>query len=82
MEGMGVLSTWRSDLQYTPGTQLPGGFGEEIEEAGGVCSAVNTFDELEDSEWLEHILDAETADAEALEPRSLAEAKCCPDWLL
>jgi transposase InsO family protein len=79
MEGVGVSSTRRSDPQYTPGTQLPGGFGEEIEEAGGVCSAVSAFDELEDSEWLEHILATETADAEALEPRSLAEAKRRPD---
>ena len=59
-----------------------GGFGEEVEEAGGAWSAENTFDALDDSEWLEYILAAEVAEAEALEPRSLAEAKRRPDWPL
>ncbi len=45
-------------------------------------SAETTFNELEDSEWLEHILAAKTAEVEALEPRSLAEAKRRPDWPL
>ena len=42
----------------------------------------NMFDELEDSEWLKHIFAADVAEAEALELCMLAEAKCCPDWLL
>jgi hypothetical protein len=34
----------------------------------------------EDFKGMEFIFVAETADAEALEPRTLAEAKCRPDW--
>ena len=82
MEGVGVSSTRRADPQFTAGTQLPGGFGEEGEQAWGVWSVENAFDELEDSEWLEYILAAEVAEAEALEPRTLAEAKRRPDWPL
>ena len=82
MEGVGVSSARRTDPKFTAGTQLPGGFGEEGEQAGGVWLVENVFDELEDSEWLEHILAAEVAEAEALEPRSLAEAKRRPDWPL
>jgi hypothetical protein len=36
---------------------------------------------LEDFKGLEQIFLAETADMEALEPQTLAEAKHCPDWL-
>ena len=36
---------------------------------------------LEDFEGLEHTFIAETSDAEALEPWTLAEAKRRPDWL-
>ena len=82
MEGVGVLSSRCTDPQYTPGVQLPGGFGEDAEKAGGVWSVENAFEELKDSEWLEHLLAAETADVEALEPRSLVEAKHRPDWPL
>ena len=82
MEGVGISSAHCADPQFTAGTQLPGGFGEEGKQAGGVWSVGNVFNELEDSEWLEHILAAKVAEAEALEPQTLAEAKCCPDWLL
>ncbi len=83
MEGVGVSSTRRSDPSIALRLQLPGGFDdEEAEEAGGVWSAESAFDELEDSEWLEHILVAETMEVEALEPCSLAEAKRRPDWPL
>jgi Reverse transcriptase (RNA-dependent DNA polymerase) len=37
---------------------------------------------LKDFKGLEITLVAETSEAEALEPRMLAEAKCCPDWPL
>jgi hypothetical protein len=37
---------------------------------------------LEDLEGFEEALLAEMSDAEALEPRTLTEAKCRPDWLL
>ena len=36
---------------------------------------------LKNFEGLEHTFIVETSDAEALEPWTLAEAKCCPDWL-
>ena len=36
---------------------------------------------LEDFVGLEHTFLAMTTDAEALEPHTLAEAKCCPNWL-
>lgn len=65
-----------------PGTQLPGGFSEEGDEAGRVWATKNTFNKLKDSQWLKHLHTAETANAEALELCSLAEAKHCPDWAL
>ena len=82
MEGVGVSSAHRSDPSIATGLQLPGGFDEEVEETGGVWAAESAFAALEESEWLEHILAAETAEAEALEPRTLAEAKRRPDWPL
>jgi hypothetical protein len=55
---------------------------EEEEEAGGVWVVIDGSSALlEEFDGLEHILLAETSKAEALEPRTLAEAKCCPDWL-
>ena len=45
-------------------------------------TAENVFNELEESDWLEYILATETAEAEALEPSLLAEAKHRPDWPL
>ncbi len=77
-----MLSAHRTDPRFTAGLQVPGGFGEEVEEAGGAWLAENAFDALDDLEWLEYILAAEVAEAEALEPRSLAEAKHRPDWPL
>jgi hypothetical protein len=82
LEGVTVSSSRRSDPRLPVGTQLPGGFGEETEEAGGAWSTEDAFAALEDSEWLEHVLVAEIAAAEALEPSTLAEAKRRPDWSL
>ncbi len=83
MEGVGVSSTCRSNLSIALGLQLLGGFdNEEAKEAGGVWSAESAFNELEDLEWLKHILAAETVEVEVLEPCSLAKAKRCPDWPL
>ena len=73
LQGVTSASSGCSDLHIPVGTQLPGGFREETEEAGGAWSAA--FEALEDSEWLEHILVAEIAVAEAIEPCTLAEAK-------
>jgi hypothetical protein len=82
LKGVTTSSSWHSDLHFLVGTQLPGGFGEETKEAGGAWSAKNAFTVLKDLEWLEYILVAEIAAAEALEPSTLAEAKHHPDWSL
>ena len=71
------------DLQSGEGVgmQLPGAFAEDPEEAGGAWSVKDgTPVLLEDFDGLECVLAAETADAEALEPRTLTEAKRRPDW--
>jgi hypothetical protein len=63
--------------------KLPGSFAEDPEEAGGVWSVEDGMPTLlEDFEGLEYAFAAETADAEALEPRSLDEAKRRPEWPL
>jgi len=82
MEGVGVSSAHRSDPSIATGLQLPGGFDKEVKETGGVWAVESAFAALEESEWLEHILAAETTEVEALEPRTLAEAKRRPDWPL
>jgi hypothetical protein len=54
-----------------------------MEEAGGVWTVKDGVPALlEDFDGLEHALVAEVADAEAMELRMLAEAKCRPDWPL
>jgi transposase InsO family protein len=63
--------------------KLPGTFAEDADEAGGVWSVEDGLPTLlEDFEGLEYAFAVETADAEALEPRSLAEAKRRPEWPL
>jgi transposase InsO family protein len=71
------------DLQSGEGVgmQLPRSFAEESEEAGGAWSVEDgTPVLLEDFEGFEFVFVTETADAEAFEPRTLAEAKRSPDW--
>src|SRR5260370_22742382 len=69
--------------QHVHGIQIPGLSVEEAEEAGGVWTVTDGSPALlEDFDGLEHMFTAETADAEALEPRSLTEAKQRPDWPL
>ncbi len=82
MEGVGVSSAHCSDPSIATGLQLPGRFDEGVKETGGVWATKSAFAALKESEWLEHILAAETTEAEALEPRMLTKAKCCPDWPL
>ena len=61
--------------------QLPGAFAKESKEAGGAWSVEDgTPVLLEDFDGLECTLAAEIADAEALELRTLAEAKHRLDW--
>ncbi|SRR6266702_5311018 len=82
MEGVGVSSARHSNPSIATGLQLLGGFNEEVKETGGVWAAESAFTTLKESEWLEHILATKTAEVEALEPQTLAEAKYCPDWPL
>ena len=66
-----------------PGLQIPGLLVEKAEEAEGVWTVTDGSPALlEDFDGLEHVFTAETTDTEALEPRSLIEAKQQPDWLL
>ena len=56
---------------------------EDVEEEGGAwftCESKIVL--LEDFVGFEEVLAAETSDAEAIEPRTLAEAKRRPDWPL
>ena len=85
LQGVGMTPAQRSDPVLSTRLQLPGGFGEEADnadKAGGVETAKNIFNKHEELDWLEYILATETTEAEALEPRLLAEAKCHPDWPL
>src|SRR5713226_8162921 len=69
--------------QHVPGLQIPGLLVKEAEEAEGVWTVTDGSPALlEDFDGLEHVFTAETTDTEALEPRSLTEAKQQPDWLL
>jgi hypothetical protein len=60
---------------------LPGSFAGEPEEAGGAWSVEDGTPVLPKGfEGFEYIFVTETANAEALEPRTVAEAKRRPDW--
>lgn len=64
------------------GLQILNPLAEESKEAGGVWVVIDgAYEILENFEGLKYIFMAETADAEALEPQMLAEAKHCPNWL-
>ena len=79
--GVGVTSASEANPDTVPERQLPGSFAEESEEAGGAWAVIDGAPELlEDFEGLEQVFAAETADTEALEPRTLAEARRRPDW--
>ena len=82
--GAGTTSMRSVSPQITPVPEMPDLVEvEDEEEAGGVWTVVDGVSALlEDFVGLEHTFMAETADSEALEPRSLTEAKCRPDWPL
>ena len=64
------------------GLTIPDPADENSNEAGGVWVVIDSSPALqEDFEGLEHTFMAETANAEGLEPQTLAEAKHRPDWL-
>ncbi len=58
--------------------QLPGSFAEEPEEAGGAWTYLRTLQVLSRS----LLLTLPMPEPWSLEPRTLAEAKCRPDWPL
>ena len=81
--GAGVSSTHSSDPAIPRGVTLPGGFEDidSVDVVTGAWSVEAGLLVLHES-WLglEVALAAEITDAEVLEPRNLAEAKCHPDW--
>lgn len=80
--GAGVTSTRSASSKTAPAPQIAEAPDEDKEEAGGVWAVSDGEPALlEDFEGLVNVFLAETADSEALEPRTLAEAKRRPDWL-
>jgi Reverse transcriptase (RNA-dependent DNA polymerase) len=64
-----------------PNLQAFEALADDSEESGGVWTVEEgTPALLEDFDGMESVFATETADAEALEPRTLAEAKRRPDW--
>jgi Reverse transcriptase (RNA-dependent DNA polymerase) len=81
--GEGVTHTSGTTSSHLRGLQVCDAHQEDAEEAGGVWTVEDGVPALlEDFDGLEHTLAAEVADAEAMEPRTLAEAKHRPDWPL
>ena len=81
--GEGVTHADSAAPSHARGLPVPGAPEEDPEEAGGVWTVEDGVPALlEAFEGLEQALAAEIADAEALEPRTLAEAKRRPDWPL
>src|SRR6266404_5346884 len=80
----GVASSRPSDPVLPRGVTVPGGFDEGDEEAEMVAWTVEAGLPTLRENWLglKMALVAETADSEALEPRTLGEAKRRPDWPL
>jgi transposase InsO family protein len=80
--GEGITLTRTHPSKTPTSVSTSGSPAEEPEEAGGAWTVEDGVPALlEDFEGLEHTFMADTADAEALEPRTLAEAKRRPDWL-
>jgi hypothetical protein len=77
MHASGIVSSHLHGLQVHDAHQ------EDAEKAGGVWTVEDGVPALlEDFDGLEHTLMAKVADAEAMEPHTLAEAKHRPDWPL
>ena len=85
MEGTAVSSNLpKSQAKLAPGVQLPTEPSQEhnlpVEEPSAILEGEGL------SDWMmladSYALAAEMSETEALEPRNLAEAKSCPDWLL
>jgi Reverse transcriptase (RNA-dependent DNA polymerase) len=81
--GEGIMHTGGTASSHLCGLQVHDTHQEDAEEAGGVWTVEDGVPALlEDFDGLEHALAAEVADAEAMELRTLTEAKCRPDWPL
>jgi len=79
--GEGVVHSGTNAPRIAPGLQVPETFAEDPVEAGGVWTVDDGLPAMhEDFKGMEFIFAAEMADAEGLEPRTLTEAKCRPDW--
>jgi hypothetical protein len=81
----GIGATRPSDPVIPRGLALPGSYSEdEVDEIMGAAWGEEDGMSVlrEDWEGAELAFVAETTDAEALEPRTFARAKCCPDWPL
>jgi hypothetical protein len=80
--GKGITFTRTGSPKVSMGLNIPDPTNEDGEEAGGVWVIIDGAPALlDDYEGLKHTFMAETADAEALEPHTLTEAKRRPDWL-
>lgn len=80
IEGHGTTSARPSDPTVSAGIQLPPVVEEapnQVLEGEGLADWMMLADFEE-----EYAMAAEISEVEALEPRSLAEAKCRPDWPL
>jgi hypothetical protein len=90
MDGEGVVSPSTPELSGACDPEMPGLLPceevkdhDDLDEAGGVWAILDGETVLlEDFKGIEEALLAETSDVEALEPRTLAEAKRRPDWPL
>jgi Reverse transcriptase (RNA-dependent DNA polymerase) len=81
--GEGVTHAGGTASSHLHGLQVRDAHQEDAEEAGGVWTVKDGVPALlEDFNGLEHALAAKVADAEAMEPHTLAEAKRRPDWPL
>jgi Reverse transcriptase (RNA-dependent DNA polymerase) len=78
LDGHGTSSHRKSDPVITPGIQLPAAKNQDIVlEGEGSAEWMMIAEEMD-----EYALVAETSEVEAIEPRSLAEARHRPDWEL
>jgi hypothetical protein len=90
MDGEGIVSPSTPKSSGARDPEMPGLLPceevkdhDDLDEAGGVWAVLDGETVLlEDFKGFEEALLAEMSDAEALEPRTLAEAKRRPDWLL
>jgi transposase InsO family protein len=81
--GEGVMHASSTASSHLCGLQVRDAHQEDAEEAGGVWTVEDGVPALlEDFDGLEHVLMAEVADAKAMEPCTLVEAKRRPDWPL